>query len=170
MHELLNKHLPNGQRAFAPALISLAAAAFMAFATPSVAQDAGADVWRRGSCTTCHGGVAQGGGGGEDPMGPNLRESDLDRELMRETIACGRGEMPFNLLGAYREVSCYGIPLGNPPEGFQAGARLSAEQIDVLVEFLFEYVVGVTRVNRAACAAFYGGDQNARSCGQFPRR
>lgn len=166
------RHLTaGGRRLLAPALMALAAAAFMAFATPSVAQDEGANVWRRGGCATCHGGLGEGGEGGEEPEGPSLRQSTLDRDIFRETAACGRGDMPFNLEGAWQAVSCYGVPAGEPaPEGFNAGAELSAEDLDVLVDFLFEYVVGVERITRAACAAFYGGDLRSPVCAQFPVR
>ena len=158
-----------GGRIFTFALAAFAGWAFVAFATPVAAQDyEGAGVWRRGNCTTCHGGVGQGGGGDENPAGPNLHQSDLTRDELREMIACGRGEMPFNLAGAYFEVSCYGIPVGAVPEGFQGGARFSAEDLDLLVDFLMTFVLG-TEVNREACSAFYNGDQNARACQQFPR-
>lgn len=161
-------HAPAGVRIFTFTLAAFAAWAFVAFATPAMAQDEGAGVWRRGGCANCHGGIGQGGGGGEDPAGPNLHESDLDRDALWETIACGRGPMPFNLAGAYLEVPCYGIPVGPPPEGFEPGARISAEDLDILADFLMEFVVG-TRVDRTACAAFYRGDLNARTCAQFPR-
>ena len=100
------------------------------------------------------------------PRAPNLRRSVLDRDLMLETIACGRPgtEMPFNLEGAYTEIECYGIPVGEvPPETFGAGG-LTAEELETLVDFLFEYVVGVTRVTRQNCAAFFEGNANARAC------
>lgn len=160
-----------GRRAFVfSALIGVVAAAFVAFAPPSAAQDEGANMWRRGGCATCHGGLAQGGGEGEAPKGPNLRRSDPDREMLWETIACGRSVMPYHLQGAYREVSCYGIPVGDAvPEGFMPGRQFSAEELDVLVDFLMEYVVGVRRLNRSACAAFFGGDLRAPVCLQYPR-
>ena len=161
----------NGRQTFVhSALVGIAASTMVVFASPSAAQEEGVNIWRRGGCASCHGGLAQGGGEGENPEGPSLRQTDLDRDLLWETVACGRGEMPYNLEGAYREISCYGIPAGEAvPEGFTPGAQLSAEELDVLVDFLFEYVVGVTRLNRSACAAFFGGDLRAPVCLQYPR-
>lgn len=159
-----------GRRGLALVMMALVTAGFLAAAAPSLAQD-GANIWRRGGCATCHGGLAEGGEGGEEPEGPSLRTTTLDRDLLRETVACGRGDMPYNLIGAWSEVSCYGVAAGdNPPEDFTAGAQLSAEDLDILVEFLFENVVGVERITRAACAAFYGGDLRTPVCAQFPVR
>ena len=97
-----------------------------------------------------------------------MHESDLDRDGLRETIGCGRGEMPINLVAAYVTVECYGIPVGEVPPGFQRGASFDEEQLNALVDFLFENVLGVP-INRAACGVFYGGDANSPACIPFPR-
>ena len=153
-------------RAFARLFAGLVvAAAFFALPTPSLAQDGG-PLWGLGGCGGCHGALAGGGDDPAEPQGPNLRRSGLDRDLMLETIACGRPgtDMPFNLEGAYTEIECYGIPVGEvPPETFGAGG-FTAEELETLVDFLFEYVVGVTRVTRQNCAAFFEGNANARAC------
>ena len=109
----------DGGRAFARWLAGLVvAAAFFALPTPSLAQDGG-PLWGRGGCGGCHGPLAGGGDDPAEPEGPNLRRSRLDRDLMLETIACGRPgtEMPFNLEGAYTEIECYGIPVGRSSSG-----------------------------------------------------
>ena len=155
-------------RGLAIALGALMVVSFAAVSAPSFAQVDGALTWRQGGCANCHGGIGQGGGGGEEPEGPNLHESDLDRASLRELIACGRGEMPINLAAAYVTVECYGIPLGQVPEGFQRGATFDEERLDTLVDFLLDNVLGVS-INRTACAAFYGGDVNSPACRPFPR-
>ena len=148
-------------------LAGIAASAFLAMASPGAAQVRDLNMWQIGSCSTCHGGFAQGGRAEGDPRGPNLRQTRLDREAVRETIACGRGEMPYHLEGAYLEVPCYGLPVGNPPpEERDAGRQFSADELDALVDFLFENVVGVP-LTRQTCAVYFGGDEDYPACAQF---
>ncbi len=160
-----------GRRALNAILFGLATAAMLALAGPSLAQEDGVAAWKRGGCADCHGKLAQGGGGGENPVGPNLRRTRLERDLLWETAACGRPgtEMPFNLDGAYRETACFGLPLSDPPAEVSGGARLTAEQLDALVDFLYAYVVGVTQITGEACSVFYGGNLDHRECAEFPR-
>jgi mono/diheme cytochrome c family protein len=164
-YEHADKH-PSIRQAFVrPALIGLAAAAFALLATPGSAQEGG-DVWGKGGCTACHGGLAQGGGGGEMPAGPNLRRTRLTPADLKETIACGRGEMPFHLEAAYKTVACYGIPIPGPAAAPQ-GAALTAQEIDALVNFLVTNVVGQTTITRANCALFNGGNANSPVCATY---
>lgn len=151
---------------------SIAAAGFvLALATPSHAQDAGATVWARGGCAACHGNLAAGDGDPSYPRGPNLRRTQLDRDQLLETIACGRPntQMPTNLKGAYKEVSCYGLPVGEVPgEVVNLGkGSLTKEEIVALTDFLMANVVGKPRITRANCALFNEGNQNAPECLQY---
>ena len=137
------------------------------------AQDkyAGATLWGRGGCAACHGNFAAGDGDPSYPAGPSLRRTRLERDAMIETIACGRPgtQMPTNLKGAYKEVACFGLPVGPVPgevAGLGTGA-LSNDEIKTLVDFLFEYVVGKTRITRQGCAVFFEGDAGAPACQQF---
>ncbi len=165
--ELANKHPSVRARAYVrPALIGLVAAALMTLATPSEAQEAGAVAWGKGGCFACHGGLAQGGGGGEMPAGPNIRRTRLSPADIKEIVACGRGDMPFHQEGAYTTVACYGIPIPGPA-GANQGSPLTSAEIDSLVDFLVKNVVGVVNITRAACAAFYSGNTNAPACAQF---
>ena len=148
--------------------IGLAAGAFLALSLPSQAQDGGA-LWGRAGCPDCHGPLAAGGGDPAYPEGPNLRRSRLVRDELIETIGCGRPgtEMPFNLIGAYTEVACYELPLGEVLEDVKGKGFLSAEELQTLVDFLLENALGTTRINRENCAAFYGGNLEARGCLQY---
>jgi hypothetical protein len=47
------------------------------------------------------------------------------------------------------------------------GANFTAEQIEVLVDFLMEEVVGVTRITRENCAVFFRGNANNPVCLQY---
>ena len=150
-------------------VMSLAAGVAVALSTPGLAQDAGAEVWRLGGCSSCHGNLAQGGGGGEEPAGPSLRRTRLDRDELIETISCGRpgAEMPYNLSGAYTRTSCYGLPVGEVPTEVKAGGGLSAEEVEALVDFLLENVVGQKKITRQGCAVFFGGNENVPVCRRY---
>lgn len=147
------------------------------YASPSYAQGAaaappaeetGAMVWQKGGCFNCHGNLAAGDGDPSYPAGPNLRLTMLDHDGLIETISCGRPgtPMPYNLAGAYTETQCYGIPLGEPQD-VNRGAGLKAEQIAKLVDFLEKDVVGVKKITRENCGAFFDGNADAPLCQQF---
>jgi hypothetical protein len=152
------------------AILSSAAGVLLTLTATGQAQqpETGATIWSAAGCFNCHGNLAAGDGDAAYPVGPNLRRTSLDRDQLVETIACGRPStaMPFHLKGAYTEVPCYGLPLGAPP-GVTAGGEFSQEQIELLADFLMENVVGVTRITREACAAFFNGNQNAPLCLQY---
>jgi hypothetical protein len=75
--------------------------------------------------------------------------------------------MPSHLDGAYKTVPCYGMPLGEVPEGQDLGVQMSAEDLDNLVDFLFTYVVNVP-MTKEVCAVYQGGNKDAPVCAQFP--
>jgi hypothetical protein len=131
-------------------------------------QETGAMIWQKGGCSNCHGNLAAGDGDSAYPSGPNLRLTKLKKDQLVETISCGRlgTPMPFNLVGAYTQTPCYGIPLG-PPADVSRGAGFTAVQIGKLVDFLTASVVGVTKITRENCAAFFDGDANSPLCQQF---
>lgn len=125
-----------------------AGAVLMAMAIPAGAQDevtAGLRAWRGAGCASCHGTFGEGGGGGEQPEGPNLRRTALDRATLTETIKCGRpgSKMPFFLRGAYTETACWGVPVASAaPAEMTASGRLTGEAINSMVEYLTARVVG----------------------------
>ena len=136
-------------------------------AAPDQKVMAGLKVWQTHNCAACHSGFGTGGTDTEKPIGPNLRKTKLDRDGVRETIACGRGPMPSHLEGAYTKVPCYGMPLGDVPQGQDVGVQMSSDDLDNLVDFLFTYVVNVP-MTREVCAVYNGGNKDAPVCKQFP--
>ena len=73
---------------------ALALAACIGLDVPVLAQDnsglvAGKDAWARASCFNCHGSMAQGGSGGDYPVGPTLRNITFGKETMVEIVSCG---------------------------------------------------------------------------------
>lgn len=149
---------------------------FLAFLiSPAAAQSPGAEeanggrLWQLGGCFGCHGNLADGAGDGANTAGPSLRQSRLDREGLIETISCGRVGtlMPYNLAGAYTEVACHGLPLGEPPATVTRGGSFTEEQIGTLADFLVEHVVGQSRITRENCGAFFNGNADAPLCRQY---
>ncbi len=152
---------------FRGVILSAAAGAILSISGPALAQDAaqveeGLAVWKRGGCTTCHGTFAEGGEGGDAPAGPSLRKTKLERGDLMETIACGRpgSQMPFNLAGAYTEVSCWGMAVGEVADGTKAGRSLTAVEIEAMVEYLMARVVGKGEITLEECALYYGDPAN----------
>jgi mono/diheme cytochrome c family protein len=156
-------------------LVSLVALGAVAVSSGALAQGApqfspGALVWADGGCATCHGGIGQGGTAGEAPPGPNLWRTRLNRDQIKEAIACGREntQMPFHLKGAFTQRACWGKPVGNLPDNAMGAAELSEEQIDTLVAFLVDNVVGKEPVTKAKCAAFFGNNTSNPACARYP--
>ncbi len=125
-------------------LCKLTLAAWIGLAVPALAQDnsglaVGKSVWNRGGCFNCHGDRAQGGGGGDYPMGPSLRNIGYDKATMAEVVACGRPDtpMPAWQQGAYSRVECFGMPLGSTPPGMTVPAIFTADEIKALVDYIY---------------------------------
>jgi len=135
---------------------------------PAAKEDGGA-LWGKGGCANCHGNFAAGDGDAAYPQGPNLRQSKLTRDQLVETISCGRPgtAMPYNLAGAYTQTACYSLPLGPPPGEVTRGAGFSADQIQVLADFLAQNVLGKPNITRENCALFNNGNANAPACRNF---
>lgn len=132
------------------------------------AQEAGLAVWKAGGCFGCHGTFGEGGPGGDEPAGPSLRSTKLESRDLAETISCGRPstEMPYHLTGAYAEIACWGLPLGEIPEATHQGAQFTADEISALVEYLLARVVGKGDVTLEECARYYG-DPTHISCRRY---
>jgi cytochrome c553 len=151
------------------AMVLLVGASVTLDAGTSRAQATGGAIWAKGGCPDCHGNLAAGDGDPAYPQGPNLRRTSLQRNDLRETIACGRPgtEMPYYLADAYTGASCYGMT-GAVPAGTRKGPALTAQELDTLADFLIASVKGQTRVTRANCALFVGGNANDPLCAQYP--
>jgi len=142
-------------------LPSPAAAQQAAAADPALA---GLQVWNTHNCSMCHSGMGTGTRG--EFAAPNLRESTLKADAIKQVVACGRGPMPMHLMGAYVTVPCYGMPLAaTPPPGTAVGAQMSAADLDTLVAFLVKYVVNVP-LTKDICAIYTMGDP--RPCASYP--
>jgi mono/diheme cytochrome c family protein len=123
---------------------------------------------QKGDCQACHGWAADGRKmDSQMPDGSNLRETRLDRARLIQTIKCGRpgtGMPAFDKL-AYSDGRC-GIkqadltsPMPDPPATFQP------REIELVVDFLLQKVVGKGPMDRAKCIEYWGSDVEA--CREF---
>jgi mono/diheme cytochrome c family protein len=148
----------------AHALVLALTAATLATATLAQSQDkvkAGLEVWKSSGCADCHGTFADGKPDDDDyPIGANLRTTRLDAAGLKLTINCGRAGtgMPSFQEGAYNVRACYGRPLGAPPDNMQPTPRtLSLDEIDALVAYLQERIVGRGPITRGECLFYFYG-------------
>lgn len=122
----------------------------------------------KAGCQGCHGWAGDGRKtDNQQPDGANLRETQLDRELIIMTIKCGRPgrSMPAYDRFAYsnNDGRCYGMKqadlrnnqLPDPP------ATLQAREIERIADFLFAKVIKQGPMTREKCIAFWGGDNGA---------
>jgi mono/diheme cytochrome c family protein len=123
---------------------------------------------QKGDCQSCHGWAADGRKmDSQMPDAPSLRETRLTRERLTQTIKCGRPGtgMPAFDKFAYTDGRCglkqadLKTPMPDPPATFQA------REIDLLVGFLMEKVVGKGPMDRAKCIAYWGSEVDA--CKEF---
>lgn len=140
----------SGMRGYLRYMLALAAS--VGLGVPVMAQDssdlaAGQKAWNRAGCYNCHGSRAQGGDGGDYPVGPAFTTTVLDKELMVMIASCGvpGTSMPAWLKGAYTTVQCYGMPLGSRPADTVIPAILTADEIKALVDYVFATFVQAPR-------------------------
>jgi len=139
--------------------LSAPCAALGQSATTSDPTDAGKAVFKRANCFGCHKWHGNGGGGyGGDAL--SLRKTELTREQIIETVACGRPGtgMPFFTRGAYDAIKCYDMnrkDVGSqmPPE---ASTFLRANDIDVVASYVISHIKGRGEPNYAECVSFFG--------------
>jgi mono/diheme cytochrome c family protein len=145
-------------------VVRILAAAALAYATASVAQDetkvkAGLELWKSSGCADCHGAFADGDKARDEaPTGANLRTSRLDTAGLKQTISCGRpgADMPSFDEGAYTVRACAGRPLGAAPDNlYPASSKLSPAEIDTLVTYLQARIIGRGRITRDECLYYY---------------
>ena len=129
---------------------------------------------QKGNCKGCHGWAGDAKRtDSELPVGANLRETALTRELLVMTIKCGRpnSQMPaFDRL-AYSDGRCYGKTQADlrllPSRMPDPPATLQPREVELIVDFLLARIVGKGPMDHAKCVAFWGSDVEA--CRDFLR-
>jgi hypothetical protein len=121
--------------------------------------DAGKAIFKRANCFGCHKWHGNGGGGyGGDAL--SLRNTELTRDLIIETVACGRPGtgMPFFARGAYDTTKCYDMSredVGDkiPPEG---SVFLRAPDIEAVADYVIASIKGKGEPTYDECVSFFG--------------
>jgi mono/diheme cytochrome c family protein len=126
----------------------------------------GKRVFKRANCVGCHKWHG-GGGGGYGGAALSLRNTQLTRAQIIETVSCGRPgtAMPYFLRDAYDDKNCYGLSkqdLGSmmPPEA--PGTFLRPQEINAVADYVVARVKGKGEPNYAQCAEFFG--EGSRVC------
>jgi len=163
-----------------PAIFSLIAfASLIAAGAASVA--AGQDVsdgqrlWKsKAGCPQCHGWSGDGFPSGFHSEGnaPSLRETQLDRDQIRETIQCGRPGTPMPHFDrfAYTDKRCYDMTaedLGNL-EPIRSPTTLQVYEIDAVADYVAIKIKGAGSVTRAQCVEFFG--VAGAQCDKYPEQ
>jgi mono/diheme cytochrome c family protein len=151
--------------------------AFAQSATSPDPTDTGKAVFKRANCFGCHKWHGNGGGGyGGDAL--SLRKTELTRDQIVETVACGRPGtgMPFFVRGAYDTTKCFGMnrqEVGNgiPPEG---GTFLRPNDIEAVADYVLAHIKGKGEPSYDECVNFFGNTSRAcdtyKSGSQTPAR
>src|SRR4051812_10708602 len=114
----------------------------------------GKRVFMRANCMGCHKWHGGGGGGyGGDAL--SLRNTQLDRDQIVETVSCGRPGtgMPYFLRDAYGANHCYGSTkedMGSnmPPA---PGVFLRPNEVQAVADYVLAHVKGKGEPNLAQC-------------------
>ena len=121
--------------------------------------EAGKTIFKRANCFGCHKWHGNGGGGyGGDAL--SLRRTELTRDQIIETVACGRPGtgMPYFARGSYDTTKCHEMSrqdVGDsiPPEG---GVFLRAPDIDAVADYVLAHIKGKGEPNYDECVSFFG--------------
>jgi mono/diheme cytochrome c family protein len=164
-------------RANISAAIALAATITAAVPPAAVAQDVadGARIWRsKAGCPQCHGWAGDGFPSGFHSEGnaPSLRETQLTRDQIRETIQCGRPGTPMPHFDrfAYTDKRCYDMTaedLGDL-EPTRAPTTLQSYEIDAVADYVAAKIKGAGPVTRAQCVEFFG--ETGAECDKYPEQ
>src|SRR5580704_10060114 len=154
-----------GNSRFGAAMAALTMVIGLATAPMAVGEDAasGQRIWNsKGGCPTCHGWSGDGFPSGFHSEGnaPSLRETQLTRDLIRQTIQCGRPGTPMPHFDrfAYTDKRCYDMTaddLGDQKPN-RAPTTLQADEIDAVADYVAVKLRGLGRVTRAQCLNYFG--------------
>ncbi len=123
-----------------------------------------------GYCVACHGwaGDGQSGRNWREAAGANLRETQLDKEGLIETIKCGipGTQMPYHDSAAYRDDRCYGMVMADYDPGGEPirGKTFRDQQVANVVAYLQTHMIGLGKPNYAECADYFGTSAD-KACG-----
>jgi mono/diheme cytochrome c family protein len=132
--------------------------------------EAGKAIFKRANCFGCHKWHGD-GGGGYGGAALSLRKTELTRDEIMETVACGRPGtgMPYFARGAYDSSKCYEMSrhdVGDqiPPEG---GLYLRGPEIEAVANYVMDNVKGRGEPNYDECTNFFG--KTSRVCDSYKK-
>ena len=138
-------------------------------------------IWNnKSSCKNCHGWAGDGKGHPRSPRGPSLRNTALDRETMREVIACGvpGTAMPYHDRAAYTDDRCYGLTkadfdiekiktaLGMMPT--KGNKTIRPTEIEMVIDYLEARIMGRGEVTLEECEKYFN-KVGAKRCAKLPK-
>jgi len=166
-----------GNSRFGAAMAALTMVIGLAAAPGAVGEGAasGQRIWKsKGGCPTCHGWSGDGFPSGFHSEGnaPSLRETQLTRDQIRETIQCGRPGTPMPHFDrfAYTDKRCYDMTaadLGNL-EAIRAETTLQPFEVDAVADYVAAKIKGAGPVTRAECTEFFG--KTEVECDKYPEK
>jgi len=117
-------------------------------------------VWKGQDCIGCHGWAGNGERIGENPKGPNLRAIELDADMIKEVVLCGRPgtQMPYHDPAAYSDDRCYGMTKADTA-GMELlqGKPMTADEATDLAAYVVAKLIGhPEQPNQEECQAYYG--------------
>ena len=158
-------------------IAAIAALIAAGVAVVAVAQDLtdGLRIWKnKAGCPQCHGWAGDGFPSAFHSEGnaPSLRETQLTRDQIRETIQCGRPGTPMPHFDrfAYTDKRCYDMTaedLGNL-EPIRSPTTLQVYEIDAVAGYVAMKIKGAGPVTRAQCAEFFGA--GGAECDKYPEQ
>lgn len=161
-------------------LASVVAASLFALPSVAFAQEDAADidpaqvergyaVWKGQDCVGCHGWAGNGQRIGENPTGPNLRAIELDADMIKEVILCGRPgtQMPYHDPAAYSDDRCYGMTKADTAgmELLRGKDMTESEATDLAAYIVAKLIGRPEQANQEECRAYYG---NRPFCAKLP--
>jgi cytochrome c553 len=176
MRNKTSSHAPVSSTILSAATTIVAMTIVFEVASAALAQDVanGQRIWTsKAGCPQCHGWAGDGLASGFHNQGaPSLRDTQLDRDQVRETIQCGRPgtQMPHFDRFAYTDKRCYGMTaqdLGDL-EAIRAATTLQSYEIDAVADYVATKIKGAGPVTRAQCVEFFG--EGAAECDKYPER
>jgi mono/diheme cytochrome c family protein len=172
---MIRCHRSRASLAFITAATTIGTAVLLASAFPAKADDAakGQAIWgAKAGCQDCHGWAGDGFPSAFHAEGsaPSLRETQLTRDQIRETIQCGRPGTPMPHFDrfAYTDKRCYDMTaedLGDRKPN-RAPTTLQSYEIDAVADYVATNLKGVGQVTKAECVDHFGGGRPR--CDSYP--
>jgi hypothetical protein len=137
--------------------------------------DDGERIWKtKAGCPNCHGWAGDGFPAAfhNEGKAPSLRDTQLSRDQIRETIQCGRPgtSMPNFDRFAYTDKRCYDLTAEDLGDRIpdRSPVTLQTYEIDAVADYVAAKIKGAGAVTRQECLTFFGA--GAERCDKYAGR